>query len=648
MKMESANIREQNIDKIAEIFPNVITEAKDEDGNIKKVINFDLLKNELEVNPVDERDRYEFNWVGKRQSIAQTYEPIIKTLRPVKSKSKNWEGTENLFIEGNNIDTLKILQESYLNTVQMIYIDPPYNSGEDFIYKDDYRMDTDDYNAQIGMFDEEENKLFKNTESNGRFHSDWCNSIYPSIKLSQNLLKDDGVIFISIDDNELYNLKKICDEIFGESNFIANIVRNTNSSKNQSLFVSVSHEYCLVYAKNIETLKLKHRDNKWAVPKNNVDEYIKRVKQLEKEGLSREEITAELKSLTKYPRFIDFTNYWYFDDRGLYRKDNMGGVRNGNLNPIYNPLTKKNDSVPPGGYRYQEETLKELLDADRIHFHTDGSLPTVKRYLHENMEQRPKSIMSDDQRPDYSMMKAFNTPFDNPKQLAFIKRILSLADKNAIIMDFFAGSSTTAHGIMELNKEDRGQRKYIMIQLDEEVNPKSKAYKQGYKTITDISIERISKAGEAIVDDVTKNTNDNWVVPDIGFRYFKLDDSNMKDIYYSANEYSQDMIASLESNIKEDRSDLDLLYGVMIDWGLPLSLNHETEKIGNATTHIVDYGSLVACFEDSITDDVVKGIAQKRPLRAVFRDSSFNNSPDKINVTEIFKLYSPNTTVKVI
>lgn len=641
MKMESINLTTQNIEKIGELFPNCITETIDENGKPKKAINFEILKQMLSDDVIDGDEVYEFTWVGKKASIVEANKPIHKTLRPCYEKSVDWDNTENLYIEGDNLEVLKLLQESYLDSVKMIYIDPPYNTGTDFIYRDDFKQSFDEYIEETGEIDEEGNRLFRNNDSNGRFHSSWCSMIDSRLLLARNLLSSDGVIFISIDDHEYENQKRICDEVFGTSGFIATIVRNTNSSKNQSLFVSVSHEYCLVYAKNIEVLKAKHKDNKWSVPKNNIDEYISKVKQLKKQGLTADEITEELKSLTKYPRFIDFTNYWYFDEKGLYSKGDLGGVPNGNKTPIFNPITQQYDPVPPGGFRFNEAKMEQLAKEGKIHFHTDGSLPRIKRYLSENLEQRPKSIMSDDQRPDSSMMQEFNTPFDNPKQLSFMKRICSIMDKDAIILDFFSGSATTAHAIMSLNAEDGGNRKFIMVQLPEKTEEKSDAYKKGYRTICDIGEQRIRKAGEKIKNETNAKT-------DTGFRVLKLDRSNMTDVYYNSSEYSQDLLSALESNIKPDRTDLDLLFGCLLEWGLPLSLPYSSEVIDGCTVHDYNDGDLIACFDENVPDSVVKAIAKKQPLRAVFRDSSFSDSPSKINVGEIFKLLAPDTRVKVI
>ena len=648
MKFESPDMTAQNIDRIAALFPNCITEMLDEERSTpekkayKRAVNFELLKQMLSPDVVDGDEAYEFTWVGKKAAIVEANKPIRKTLRPCVAESKDWDTTENLYIEGDNLEVLKLLQESYLGKVKMIYIDPPYNTGNDFIYADDFMRSQEEENEQMGMYDEDENRLFKNTDTNGRFHSDWCSMIYSRLMLARNLLSEDGVIFVSIDDGEQENLKRILNESFGESNFIATIVRNTNSSKNQSLFVSVSHEYCLIYAKNIETLKTKHAESKWSVPKNNINEYIAKVKQLQKEGLTLDEITEELKTLTKYPRFVDFTNYWYFDERGLYSKGDLGGVPNGNKQPLWNPITQSYDPVPPGGFRFNPEKLEQLSKEGRIHFHTDGSLPRIKRYLDENLNQRPKSIMSDDQRPDSSMMQEFNTPFDNPKQLAFIKRVTGIADDDSIIFDFFSGSATTAHAVMQLNAEDGGHRKFIMVQLPEKCDEASEAYKVGYKTICEIGKERIRRAGDKI-----KAEHPDAQL-DTGFRVFRVDESNMEDVYYHPEELTQTMLGGMVSNIKSDRSDLDLLYACLLDWDVEINLPHSAETLDGCTIHNVDDGALVACFDENVPDTVIRRMADLHPLRAVFRDSSFANDDSKINVTEIFKNLSPDTNVKVI
>ncbi len=645
LKMHTVNKADENFARLMAMFPNAVTEIIDENGETVRAIDKDVLMNEINTTVVDgKEERYQFTWPDKKKSVLLANAPISKALRPCREESVDFDTTENLYIEGDNLEVLKLLQETYLGKIKMIYIDPPYNTGNDFVYEDNFSRSTDEYLAISGQFDEEGNRLVKNIDSNGRFHTDWLNMIYPRLKLAKALLSDDGVMFISIDDNEYENIKRCCDEIFGEASFIATIVRNTNSSKNQSLFVSVSHEYCLVYSKNIEALKVKHTENKWGVDKNNVEEYKTKVKQMQEIGLSKEEITEELKTLTKYPRFIDFTNYWYFDKRGLYRKDNIGGVKNGNMTPLFNPLTQKEDPVPPGGYRYSNSKLAEMVKQDLIHFHTDGSIPAVKRYLSDYEKQRPKSIMSDDQRPDYSLLNILNTPFDNPKQLAFIKRIISIVDKDSIVLDFFSGSATTAHAVMKLNAEDGGSRRFIMVQFPEETDEKSEAYKAGYKNICEIGKERIRNAGKKIKEESSAAAQNL----DIGFRVLKCDTTNMKDVYYNPIEYKQSTIDDYFDNIKEDRTPEDLLFQVMLDLGvLPSSKIEEIEIAGKRVFNAAD-GFLIACFDDNISDGVVKAIAEKKPRYAVFRDSGMESDSVMTNFDQIFASVSPETVRKVL
>lgn len=661
LKMQTPNKADENFKKLTAMFPNAVTETIDENGELVRAIDKDVLMQEISCKVVEGREeRYQFTWPDKKKSVLLANAPINKTLRPVRDDeitptgadssgnpycstgSVDFDNTENLYIEGDNLEVLKLLQETYLGKIKMIYIDPPYNTGNDFVYEDDFAESAEEYLANSGQFDGVGNRLVTNTESNGRFHTDWLNMIYPRLKLAKDLLTEDGVIFISIDDNEYENQKRICDEVFGASGFIATIVRNTNSSKNQSLFVSVSHEYCLVYAKNIETLKIKHKDNKWGVPKNNVDEYVSKVKQLQKQGLSPEEISEELKSLTKYPRFIDFTNYWYFDEKGLYSKGDLGGVPNGNKTPVFNPITQQYDPVPPGGFRFNAEKMEQLAKEGKIHFHTDGSLPRIKRYLSENMEQRPKSIMSDDQRPDSSMMQEFKTPFDNPKQLSFMKRICGIMDKDAVVLDFFSGSATTAHAVMQLNAKDNGNRKFIMIQLPEQTDKKSEAYKTGYKNICEIGKERIRRAAKKISEE---NPDAKF---DGGFRVLKCDSSNMKDVYYSPSEYQPTLFTDLTDNIKEDRSPEDLLFQVMLDLGVELSSKIEETEIAGKKVFNVAEGFLIACFDKDVTEEVIISIAKQQPYYFVMRDSSMINDSVATNFEQIFATYSSDTVRKVL
>lgn len=608
MNLESLDIVDDRLQRMRELFPEVFTESG---------IDFEKLRLELGDAVDDGDERYAFSWKGKHDAIRVSQIPSDGTLRPCPEKGSNWDTTNNLFIEGENLEVLKLLQRSYHGAVKQIYIDPPYNTGGDFVYTDTYGDRIRHY-LEIAHLDEQ-----SNPDTSGANHTRWCNLMYPRLRLARELLANDGAIFISIDDHEYKNAIEICHEIFGEANYIATIVRNTNSSKNQSLFVSVSHEYCLVYAKNIDVLKAKHADNKWAVEKNNVDEYVAKVKQLQEMGLSVEEITEELKTLTKYPRFTDFVNYWYFDNRGLYQKGDMGGVPNGNPEPIFNPLTGNYDPVPPGGFRYKPDTMKKLAEEGRIHFHTDGSLPRVKRYLSENMTQRPKSIMSDDQRPDVNMLnKEFETPFDNPKQLSFIERIVSISDPDAIVLDFFAGSATTAHAVMKLNAEKGAARRFIMVQIPQPCPAKSDAAKRGFKNICEIGEERIRKAAGKIAaecDDTDKT--------DMGFRVFQLD--------YSGIEKPEP--GQLVLNVvKPDRTDLDIVYEMMLKWGLDLSLPVEKEDAAGYLCYSVAYGELICCLDRGLTVEALEAIAGMEPRRVFMLDSVLDDSL-KLNAVQVFK-----------
>lgn len=624
MRMESVDMTEKNIDRIADLFPNCITEALDEehstpDHNVyKKVVNFDLLRQMLSGDVLEGDEAYEFTWVGKKAAIVEANKPIRKTLRPCKEESVNWDTTENLYIEGDNLEVLKLLQESYLGKVKMIYIDPPYNTGNDFIYADDFMRSQEEENAQMGMYDEDENRLFKNTDTNGRFHSDWCSMIYPRLMLARNLLTDDGLFFVSIDDNEEQNIRKLCDEVFGESNFIACIVwQKIHSIKNDAKYFSENHEYALVYAKSIDSIKLN------LLPR-----------------------TEEMNSRYKNPDG---------DPRGSWQSGDLvaSGERSNGHFLVTSPKTGKTFDVPQGKHWvYSQENLLAMVADNRIWFGEDGnSFPRKKRFLTEVQDGRtPNTLwLSDEVGHNQAAAREVKALFDDkkffdfPKPVNYIKQMLQIAaDSNSIILDFFSGSATTAHAVMQLNAEDGGHRKFIMVQLPEKCDEQSEAYKAGYKTICEIGKERIRRAAKKIAEE------NPAVAFDGGFRVFKLDDSNMNDVYYSAGEYHQDMLSFLESNVKSDRTDLDLLFGCLLEWGLPLSMPYTSEQIEGCTVHTYNDGDLIACFDENIPDEVVKTIARRQPLRAVFRDSSFNGSPAKINVGEIFKMLAPDTRVKVI
>ena len=599
MKLETPDLTAENIDKIAALFPNCVTEMRDEGGKVKCGINFELLRQMLSPDVVDGDERYEFTWVGKRAAIVEANKPIRKTLRPCLEESKNWDTTENLYIEGDNLEVLKLLQEAYLGKVKMIYIDPPYNTGNDFIYADDFMRSQEEENELMGMFDEDDNRLFKNTDTNGRFHSDWCSMMYSRLMLARNLLMDDGVIFISIDDNEQDSLKKICDEVFGSGNFIGNIVwKRKRGRDNSARWLSKAHEYCLLYSKQKGCFEI---------------------------GLLP--LDDETKKAYKNPDN---------DSRGVYRmlgcwaRGTQGGVK-------YSFTTKEGQYFSERLWLFSKENLEKLDKENKLIIRGDNIYR--KMFITENKGKIPETLWDDVSNAADEIKGLFGEIiFDTPKPIPYIKRMLEIVpNKDSIILDFFSGSATTAHAVMQLNAEDGGHRKFIMVQLPEPCDEKSEAYKAGYKNICEIGKERIRRAGEKIKAENPQTAQDL----DIGFRVLKLADSNMKDVYYAAEEYDQDMLRKMENNIKEGRTDLDLLFGCLLDWGLPLSMPYTSEQIDGCTVHTYNDGDLIACFDKNIPESVVREIAKRKPLRAVFRDAGFADSPAKINVFEIFKLYMP-------
>ena len=673
VKFESPDMTAQNIDRIAALFPNCITEMLDEEHSTpekkvyKRAVNFELLKQMLSPDVVDGDEAYEFTWVGKKAAIVEANKPIRKTLRPCVAESKNWDTTENLYIEGDNLEVLKLLQESYLGKVKMIYIDPPYNTGNDFIYADDFMRSQEEENEQMGMYDEDENRLFKNTDTNGRFHSDWCSMIYSRLMLARNLLTDDGVIFISIDDNEQENLKKICNEVFGAANFLACLLWE-KTRKNDARFFSSGHEYMLVFAKSTANLIDKNiyfREDKPGA----AEIYAEYLELQRKYGTDfakmQEGLQAFYNSLPKEHPAKKLSRYNKVDENGVWRDDNMSWP--GGKGPSYDvihPITGKPCAVPPGGWRYSSpEKMQAMIKAGKVVFREDETLPPIKKtYL---VRKPGKNADLEDENIGKQVMGTYfyrsylqssivmeellgKGVFEYPKDHEIIKRMINyVTSQDAIVLDFFSGSASTAHAVMQLNAEDGGHRKFIMVQLPEKCDESSEAYKAGYKNICEIGKERIRRAGDRIVSAGGGQLSVGNVQPrssaalDIGFRVLKLDDTNMKDVYYAPDDYDQGMLAGLESNIKEDRTDLDLLFGCLLDWGLPLSLPYKSEKLGGCTVHTYNDGDLIACFDANIPESVVKEIAKRKPLRAVFRDSGFASSPEKINVFEIFKLYMP-------
>lgn len=615
MRMESEDIQQENVKKIAALFPNCVTEARGEDGHLKKAINFELLKQMLSDSVIDGDEAYEFTWVGKKASIVEANRPIRKTLRPVKADSVNWDTTENLYIEGDNLEVLKLLQESYLGKVKMIYIDPPYNTGNDFIYNDDFKMSSEDYADESGEVDAEGNRMFKNTDSNGRFHSDWCSMIYSRLMLARNLLSKDGVIFISIDEHEDSNLKKICDEIYGRANYIGDIVWESTTQPinagSAQFGLQKKTEPIIVYAKQKENIKgfvLKETDNGLKYP--HVGKYgpcrFEIIEKSDAGSYSRPSMKFQI--LGQYPRE---GKRWQIGEETARQLEREGKVE------IVDGIVKK--AVYPEDEKDKKQYVPfwSFFDAKQY-----GTAQTGKDELNKVME----TAMG----------------FDTVKPIALIKSIIFHMGENNIILDFFSGSATTAHAVMQLNAEDGGHRKFIMVQLPEETDEKSEAFKAGYKNICEIGKERIRRAAKKIHQDNPDATFDD------GFRVLKLDDTNMKDVYYAAGDYSQDLVSMFESNVKPDRTDLDLLFGCLLDWGLPLSLPYTSEIIDGCKVHTYNDGDLIACFDENMPESVIKTIAKRQPLRAVFRDSSFASSPEKINVGEIFKLLAPDTRVKVI
>lgn len=641
LRMESPDMTAQNIDRIAALFPNCITEMLDEERSTpekkvyKRAINFELLKQMLSPDVVEGNERYEFTWVGKKAAIVEANQPIRKTLRPCKEESKDWDTTENLYIEGDNLEVLKLLQESYLGKVKMIYIDPPYNTGNDFIYADDFMHSQEQENQQMGMYDEDGDRLFKNTDTNGRFHSDWCSMIYSRLHLAKNLLTDDGVIFISIDDSEVKNLKNICDEVFGAANFVAQLIwQNKKGGGNDSTHIAIEHEYILTYAKNIALLGEFYESYS--------DDYIKRYKEEDNIGRFFWDTFKRKAGKQYYPITCpDGTVLEYDEDgnaiswlRSKARFDSdiaAGEIRIIKIGEKWSVQFKQR--IPLGKTPRSIFTTETVID-DRGTTSTGAS--DVYDYFKKDV-------------------------FSNPKPVELIRFLLGFGlGENDIVLDFFSGSGTTAEAVMRSNLEG-GKNKFILVQLPENIDPLVNSSSANAKRVaenavsvldemehphllTELAKERIRRAGEKIKSESPLTTADL----DVGFRVLKLDDTNMKDVYYAPDDYDQGLLAGLESNIKDDRTDLDLLFGCLLDWGLPLSMPYSSEQIDGCTVHTYNDGDLIACFDENVPESVVEKIAKRQPLRVVFRDSGFANSPAKINVTEIFKLLAPDTRVKVI
>lgn len=621
LNMQSMDKVAANVAKIRELFPNCVTERINNEGKLEHAIDFDMLKQELSDHVVDGlQERYQFTWPDKRKAILAANAPINKTLRPCREESVDFDNTENLYIEGDNLEVLKLLQETYLGKVKMIYIDPPYNTGNDFVYEDDFKQNSEEYIVNSGQLDDEGNRLVVNTESNGRFHTDWLNMMYPRLKLAKDLLSDDGVIFISIDDNEVENLRKICDEIFGENNFLAQVIwERAFSPKNDAKFFSVSHDYVLIYARSIEVFSI------GLLPRS-----------------------AESDARYKNPDN---------DPHGPWTSDNMT-VKSYSANYDY-PIRTPNGTIyyPPAGRCWftSKERMQKLIENGAVWFgNNGGNMPRIKRYLSDVQQgMTPITIwkyldVGHNQEARQELKKLFDEKayFDGPKPIRLLNRILTIANvkKDDFILDFFSGSATTAHAVMQLNAEDGGKRKFIMVQLQEECSENSEAYKAGYKNICKIGKERIRRAGKKIKEENPLTTQDL----DIGFRVLKCDSSNMEDVYFTPKEYMDKQQSLFVDNIKKDRNDEDLLFDAMLKLDTPLSSKIEKITIAGKTVYNVAQGHLMACFDKNVTDEVITAIAKEMPSYFVMRDSSQADDSVAINFEQIFNTYSPQTVRRVL
>ena len=627
LKMHSLDCVERNIERIGKLFPNAITEVM-RGGKVEHAIDFDVLRQELSDSIVEGREeRYQFTWPDKKKAMLAANAPITATLRPIVADSVGKDGTpggfdsENLYIEGDNLEVLKLLQETYLGKVKMIYIDPPYNTGNDFVYEDDFAQSAAEYMDNSGQYDEEGNRLVTNTESNGRFHTDWLNMIYPRLKIAKDLLTDDGLLIASIDDNEIKNIRNICDEIFGESNFVACVVwQKIHSIKNDAKYFSENHEYAVIYAKSVDKIRIN------LLPR-----------------------TEEMNNRYKNPDN---------DSRGPWQSGDLvaSGERSNGHFIITSPKSWKQFDVPQGKHWvYSQENLLKMVEDNQVWFGEDGnSFPRKKRFLSDVQDGRTPNTLwlaekvGHNQTATREVKAIFDDKkfFDFPKPVAYIQQFVQVSsNKDSVVLDFFSGSATTAHAVMQLNAEDGGHRKFIMVQLPEKTDEKSEAYKAGYKNICEIGKERIRRAGKKIKEDAGLTAPADL---DIGFRCLRLDESNMKPVYYAPEKTQQQDLFSLVDNVKEDRTPEDLLFQVMLDLGVLLSSSIEVKEIAGKKVFNVADGFLLACFDHDVTEVTVKAIAQMKPYYAVFRDSSMANDSVATNFEQIFETYSPDTVRKVL
>lgn len=669
LKMQTANKADENFKKLAAMFPNAVTETIDENGEVVRAIDKDVLMQEINTRVVDgNEERYQFTWPDKKKSVLLANAPINKTLRPCREESVDFDNTENLYIEGDNLEVLKLLQETYLGKIKMIYIDPPYNTGNDFVYEDDFAISISEYTANSGQFDELGNKLVQNTESNGRFHTDWLNMLYPRLKIAKNLLTEDGAIFISIDENEVNTLKNICDEIFGRSNFIAELIWAAGR-KNDSKYISVSHEYILCYFRNIEYIK----ENKivWREKKQGLDDIYAEYDFLKKTyGEDYERMTKELKLWYKnlpdgHPA-KNHAHYNKIDNKGVFFSDNISWPGGGGPKyEILHPITHKPVKVPSRGWLTNEKTMKEWICQGRVEFGKDETgVPTLKSYLKDREYTVPYSVFYKDGRAASKRLATMlgDKVFENPKDEEIIERLIEFCgiSNGDFILDFFSGSGTTAHALFLANVEQKIDRHFILVQLPEEISEKNATSEKSKKvaksaialceslgvshTICEIGKERIRRVGTKIKNGAGLTAQEL----DIGFRVLKCDTSNMKDVYYTPTEFEPSMFDSLVDNIKDDRTPEDLLFQVMLDLGILLSSKIEETTIAGKKVYSVADGFLIACFDEKLTTETITAIAKQQPYYFVMRDNGFADDSVATNFEQIFAAFSPETIRKVL
>lgn len=652
LKMQTENLADKNFEVLSKMFPNALTETitgYDDNGKpiVERAIDADVLRQEISCKVVEGKDeRYQFTWPDKKKAVLLANTPIDKTLRPCREESVDFDNTENLYIEGDNLDVLKLLQETYLEKVKVIYIDPPYNTGNDFVYKDDFSISNSSYIENSGQMDAQGNRLVQNMESNGRYHTDWLNMMYPRLKVAKSLLTKDGVIFISIDYNEVYNLRNICNEIFGSQNFVGEIIWRSATDNNPSQ-IAMEHEYILCYAKNLS------EQPKWLIKSSKAtlieDKYNELSEKYGKENIKQ--IQDELKKWIKEhsEELQGVSHYTYVDEIGVYYPGNSSNTKPGGyMFDIIHPITKKVCNKPDYGYRWTEKTFWDANSRGDVEWGKDeNTIPKIKKRI-DTVTEMLKSYYYEDSRywTKYLNKLLGGRVFDNPKSVNLLIHLLEyVVNENDIVMDFFSGSGSTAHAVMQLNinGERIKNNKYICIQIPEAVSEKSEAYKKGYSTICDIAKNRIKLVGKELIEN-----NKNIKKFDAGFRVLKIDSSNMKDIYYNPSETQQSLFDTYADNIKEDRTPEDLLFQVMLDLGVLLSSKIEETTIAGKQVFNVADGFLIACFDNDVTEEIVKAVAEKKPYYAVFRDSSMANDSVATNFDQIFASISPDTVRKVL